>query len=85
VTSISFQATLHFYITHPYARYLPQRHSQRGYQDEPLLHTGITTLHFPDNDEVNMTQFEDNMSLLEVAAKFGIGPDAKVWQVGDPG
>lgn len=50
-------------------------------EDEPRMDTSITTMHFPDNDEVDATQFEDNISLLEVAAKFGIDPDLKVWEV----
>lgn len=56
-------------------------HSNDNEEGEPMLDTSITTLHFPSNDEVDATQFEDNMSLLDVAARFGIDPDDKVWEV----
>jgi len=49
--------------------------------DEPLLNAAMTMIHYPGNDEVNATQIEDNLTLLEVAAKFGLDPDAPIWQV----
>ncbi len=49
--------------------------------DEPQRNTTMLTLHFPDNEDAHMIQLEDNLSLLEMAAKFRIDPDMKVWQV----
>jgi hypothetical protein len=51
--------------------------------DKPLLKTSITTLHFPSNDDAPMVQLEDDLSLLDVSAKFGIDPDLQVWEVND--
>src|SRR2546421_9297148 len=50
---------------------------------EPLLNTTVTTRHYPSNDEVDTTSYEDDLTLLEVAAKFGIDPSLKIWEVNE--
>jgi hypothetical protein len=59
----------------------PNVDSQGNEHEELLRDATMTTLHFPSNIDADAIQLEDNLSLLDLAAKFGIDPDLQVWEV----
>ncbi len=55
-------------------------------KEEINISRTYTTLHFPEHEAVQMTAVEQDgtMDIDEIAAMFGIDPNERVWEIGNP-